>query len=184
MINTYGYRDGRDILTWGGAWPLPLPWEQAQLLYCLWAAELAAWVGAGPLARRESGEAVSPCVPSCCRFMEGGGVGRPFRMLWHCLAGAPRGSAAGLVFPPAESWRGGARPGVGRLVRLRPPLDGRAPTLQRLERAAGISRTRAHLGSMGLLLPKRGRASPVPSSLAYGMCRQSTAPGDGLTLSP
>ena len=50
-------------------------------------------------------------------------------------------------------------------MRLRPPLDGRAPTLQRLERAAGVSRTRAHLGSMGLLLPKRGRASPVPSSL-------------------
>ena len=89
---------------------------------------------------------------------------------WHgvpCLAGAPCGSAAGLVFPSARSWRGGARPGVGRPMLLRPPLDGRAPTLQGLERAAGISC--AHLGSMGLLLPAPWHVGCVTSWLLLGM---------------
>lgn len=67
-------------------------------------------------------------------------------------------------------------------MQLRPPLDGGAPTLQGLERAAGISR--AHLGSMRRLLPKRGRASPAPSALAYWMCHQLAASEDTLALSP
>ena len=78
-----------------------------------------------------------------------------------------------------EGW-GQARGGEANAAEAAP--DGGAPTLQGLERAVGISC--AHLGSMGLLLPKRGRASPAPSALACWMCHQLAASGDALTLSP